>query len=61
MLFGAMVTPRVSDWILIKEIENMGFGSAWIPDSHMIYSDTYAVLSLAAANTSKIKRFRISF
>ena len=55
MLFGAMVTPRVSDWMLIKEIENMGFGSAWIPDSHMIYSDTYAVLSLAAANTSKIK------
>ena len=45
MLFGAMVTPRVSDWMLIKDIENMGFGSVWMPDSHMIYSDTYAVLS----------------
>ena len=50
-----MVTPRASDWMLIKDIENMGFGSVWMPDSHMIYSDTYAVLSLAAANTSKIK------
>ena len=55
MLFGAMVTPRVSDWMLIKDIENMGFDSVWMPDSHMIYSDTYAVLSLAAVNTSKIK------
>ena len=47
MLFGAMVTPRVSDWMLIKDIENMGFGSVWMPDSHMIYSDTYTVLSVS--------------
>ena len=55
MLFGAMVAPRVSDWMLIKDIENMGYDCAWTPDSHMIYSDAYAVLALAAANTSKIR------
>ena len=55
MFFGAMVAPRVSDWILIKDIENMGFDCVWTPDSHMIYSDAYAVLALAAANTSRIR------
>ena len=55
MLFGAMVAPRVSDWVLIKEIEDMGFDSVWTPDSHMIYSDAYAVLALAAANTSRLR------
>jgi hypothetical protein len=33
----------------------MGYDSAWVPDSQMIYSDTYAVLALAAANTSRIR------
>ena len=41
--------------MLVKDKENKGFDSVWMPDSHVIYSDTYAVLSLAAFNTSKIK------
>ena len=52
MQFGAMVVPRASDWGLIKELEEMGYHSVWTPDSQMIYSDTYAILALAAANTS---------
>lgn len=55
MKFGAMVVPRASDWRLIPELEAMGFDCAWAPDSQMIYSDTYAVLALAAANTSRIR------
>jgi hypothetical protein len=42
MKFGAMVVPRASDWRLFAELEQMGCDSAWVPDSQMIYSDTYA-------------------
>jgi len=55
MKFGAMVVPRAGDWQLFAELEQMGYDSAWVPDSQMIYSDTYAVLALAAANTSRIR------
>ena len=55
MKFGAMVVPRASDWRLIVELEQMGYDSAWSPDSQMLYSDTYAVMALAAANTSRIR------
>lgn len=55
MRFGAMVVPSVSDWRMYQELEEMGYDSAWAPDSQMIYSDCYAVLALAATNTSRIK------
>ena len=55
MKFGAMVVPRVSDWHLIPELEELGYDSVWLPDSQMLYSDTYAVMALAAANTSRIR------
>jgi alkanesulfonate monooxygenase SsuD/methylene tetrahydromethanopterin reductase-like flavin-dependent oxidoreductase (luciferase family) len=55
MKFGAMVVPRASDWRLFVELEDLGFDSAWAPDSQMIYSDTYAVLALAAVHTSRIR------
>ena len=55
MKFGAMIVPRISDWRLIPDLEDMGYDCAWAPDSQMIYSDTYAVLALAAANTSRIR------
>jgi len=55
MKFGAMVVPRAGDWQLFAELEQTGYDSAWVPDSQMIYSDTYAVLALAAANTSRIR------
>lgn len=55
MKFGAMVVPRASDWQLFRELEEMGYDCAWAPDSQMLYSDTYAVLALAAANTSRIR------
>ncbi len=55
MKFGAMVVPRISDWRLIPELEALGYDSAWVPDSQMLYSDCYAVLALAAAHTSRIR------
>jgi len=55
MRFGAMIAPNISDWRMFKELEEMGYDAAWAPDSQMIYSDCYAVLALAAANTSRIR------
>jgi alkanesulfonate monooxygenase SsuD/methylene tetrahydromethanopterin reductase-like flavin-dependent oxidoreductase (luciferase family) len=55
MKFGAMVATHINDWQLLKLAEDLGYDHAWVPDSQMIWSDCYAVLALAAANTSRIK------
>ncbi|MEM7469057.1 MAG: LLM class flavin-dependent oxidoreductase [Pseudomonadota bacterium] len=55
MKFSAHVSTRVSDWQLIKELEDWGYDAAWIPDTQMMWSDCYAVMALAAHHTSKIR------
>ena len=50
MKFGAMVATKIDDWQLLKEAEELGFDHGWVPDSQMIWSDTYATLALAAAS-----------
>ena len=55
MKFGAMIATRIADWRLLVDAEEMGFDHGWVPDSQMIWSDCYAVLALAAANTKRIK------
>jgi alkanesulfonate monooxygenase SsuD/methylene tetrahydromethanopterin reductase-like flavin-dependent oxidoreductase (luciferase family) len=55
MKFAVTVAPRVSDWRLFVDLETMGYDCAWAADSQMLYSDVYAVLALAAANTSRIR------
>lgn len=55
MKFGVTIAPRVSDWKLFVDLEAMGYDAAWAADSQMLYSDAYAVLALAAANTSRIR------
>ena len=55
MKFGVTVVPRASDWQLFVDLETMGYHAAWAADSQMLYSDAYAVLALAAANTSRIR------
>jgi alkanesulfonate monooxygenase SsuD/methylene tetrahydromethanopterin reductase-like flavin-dependent oxidoreductase (luciferase family) len=50
-----MVATRVDDWRLLQECESQGYDHGWVPDSQMIWSDCYATLALAAANTSRIK------
>jgi alkanesulfonate monooxygenase SsuD/methylene tetrahydromethanopterin reductase-like flavin-dependent oxidoreductase (luciferase family) len=53
--FGAMIQPRIDDLDLARDIERLGYDSLWVPDSHMIASDCYAVMALAAVNTSRIR------
>jgi alkanesulfonate monooxygenase SsuD/methylene tetrahydromethanopterin reductase-like flavin-dependent oxidoreductase (luciferase family) len=40
---------------LFVDLETMGYDCAWAADSQMLYSDAYATLALAAANTSRIR------
>ena len=55
MKFGVTIAPRAADWKLFVDLETMGYDCAWAADSQMLYSDAYAVLALAAANTSRIR------
>ena len=55
MEFGVFVATKIDDWQLIREAEALGYDRAWVPDSQMIWSDCYATLALAAANTTRIK------
>lgn len=55
MQFAACAAPKISDWKLFVECEALGFDAAWVPDSPAIWSDAFAVLSLVAANTSRIR------
>jgi alkanesulfonate monooxygenase SsuD/methylene tetrahydromethanopterin reductase-like flavin-dependent oxidoreductase (luciferase family) len=55
MEFGVGFDTHVDKWDLARYAEELGFDSCWVPDSQMIWSDCYAVLALAAANTSRIR------
>jgi len=55
MEFGVFVATKIDDWQIIQYAENLGYDRAWVPDSQMIWSDCYATLALAAANTQRIK------
>lgn len=55
MDFSLHVQTRITDWHIIKELENLGYDAAWVPDTQMMWSDCYATMALAAQNTSKIK------
>ncbi len=54
MEFGIGVSSHINNWQVIKYAEELGFDRAWVGDSQMIWSDCYAVLALAAQNTSRI-------
>ena len=52
---GICVGAQISDIDYIAMAEELGYESAWIADSQMIWSDVYATLALAASRTSRIK------
>ncbi len=56
MDFGTLIFTKPERAITdVKYAEERGFSHAWIPDSHMIWGDTYACMALAAVNTKRIK------
>ena len=55
MKFSLHIQTRIADWEIIKDLENLGYDAAWVPDTQMMWSDCYSTMALAAQNTSKIK------
>src|SRR5438128_12504384 len=55
MEFGISYPARPDAWKDLVIAEDHGFTHAWSYDSHMIYSDVYACMALAAEHTKKLK------
>ena len=55
MRFGICVMADVDEIGFFTHAENLGYDSVWVTDSQMIFSDCYAVLTLAAQQTRRIR------
>ena len=55
MQFGIMFDTHIDKWELIRYADELGYDTAWVPDSQMIWSDCYATMALAAVNTQRIR------
>ncbi|MSP29301.1 MAG: LLM class flavin-dependent oxidoreductase [Acetobacteraceae bacterium] len=55
MKFGFCVMADISDIGFYSHIESLGYSSAWVADSQMLFSDCYAVLALAARATTTLR------
>jgi alkanesulfonate monooxygenase SsuD/methylene tetrahydromethanopterin reductase-like flavin-dependent oxidoreductase (luciferase family) len=55
MQFGIGLAAHINDWQMIQYLEDLGYDSASVGDSQMIWSDCYATLALAAQNTKRIR------
>ncbi|MGB5755433.1 MAG: LLM class flavin-dependent oxidoreductase, partial [Acidimicrobiales bacterium] len=55
MDIGICVASKIDDIDYVVRAEELGYSHAWLADSHMIWSDPYACLALAADRTSTIK------
>ncbi len=55
MKFGFCIMPDVTDIGFFSHIERLGYSSAWVADSQMLFSDCYAVLALAARETKHLR------
>jgi hypothetical protein len=51
MKFGFCIMADIDEIGFFNFIENLGYDSAWVADSQMMYSDVYAVCALAAQQT----------
>ena len=48
MQFGFCIMSDIDEIGFFSFIEKLGFASAWVADSQMMFSDVYAVCTLAA-------------
>jgi alkanesulfonate monooxygenase SsuD/methylene tetrahydromethanopterin reductase-like flavin-dependent oxidoreductase (luciferase family) len=55
MRFGVCVMANVDEIGFFNHAEALGFDSVWVTDSQMLFSDCYAVLALAARQTSRLR------
>jgi alkanesulfonate monooxygenase SsuD/methylene tetrahydromethanopterin reductase-like flavin-dependent oxidoreductase (luciferase family) len=55
MKFGVCVMANIDEIAFFPHAEALGYDSVWVTDSQMLFSDCYAVLALAAAQTTRIR------
>ena len=55
MELGICVASKIDDIDYVVRAEELGYTSAWMADSQMIWSDVYASLAVAAHRTSRIR------
>jgi 5,10-methylenetetrahydromethanopterin reductase len=55
MEIGVCVASHIGDVDYVVRAEKLGYASAWLADSQMIWSDCYATLALAADRTERIR------
>src|SRR6202162_601886 len=55
MRISVCVMADVDEIGFYSHVESLGYDSAWVADSQMLYSDCYAVLALAARQTSRLR------
>ncbi len=55
MKFGFCIMSDIDEIGFFSFIENLGYDSAWVADSQMMFSDVYAVCALAAQQTKRLR------
>jgi 5,10-methylenetetrahydromethanopterin reductase len=55
MQFGFCLMSDVTEIGFFSHVEALGYSSVWVADSQMLFSDCYAVLALAARQTSRLR------
>src|SRR5215470_17127843 len=55
MRFGVCAMANVDEIGFFNHAETLAYGSAWVTDSQMLFSDCYAVLALAAWQTTRLR------
>jgi alkanesulfonate monooxygenase SsuD/methylene tetrahydromethanopterin reductase-like flavin-dependent oxidoreductase (luciferase family) len=55
MKFGFTVMADIDEIGFFSHAEALGYSSVWVTDSQMLFSDCYAVLALAARQTSRLR------
>src|SRR5215831_14635123 len=54
MKFGFTVMADIDEIGFFSHAETLGYDTVWVTDSQMLFSDCYAVLALAARQTSRL-------
>jgi len=54
MKFSVCVMANIDEIGFFSHLETLGYHAAWVTDSQMLFSDCYAVLALAAQQTSRL-------
>jgi 5,10-methylenetetrahydromethanopterin reductase len=55
MKFGFCLMSDVTEIGFFSHVEALGYSSVWVADSQMLFSDCYAVLALAARQTTRLR------